>query len=604
VINPIDLNHYLSEEIRTAIEQRYYARINEQAQLEVACLDPEFLREPRSHTALFSDHGMVHVRDVAHQMVKVLEMIHGVLIAPRSRRRLAFMQDYGVIMAYLHDIGMVDFSKFGRAMHAEYASQNVFSLDFDPIFEAIWAENWGNMAWRLTNLSQQGHLPQPPRQVLREMLALSNCHSKSKVPIQVLNQPAALRQLMQGVVITDLRLLYHQQQFEELKNKLNQERDRERLTVQLAQTQATLAELQARGNNQNTEIGRYYHDFYAQSFQWLTASQPEVQKLVADVIDTLRVLRCADALRQRGTVLKTSGNYEVFIDQNSGHAIFALRYNPDELYLLEIEDPISAGEANIASSELDQTGNLRISFQRGQFATPAATQRAAYASAFMVNDIQLDVIDSFYGAANRAEKAPLKLAEAMQVFLEETDDNLDFVGAVLDNLAQINPEAANRVRAVPGLNQTSELERERYLRAPVIPWDIEKRSQILARIGQSGHQTNTIDPDLGFREVKLIQLEANDILVEAGAPAGFVYIPLGPGLKIIPLGGYAPFYVQPWMPLGATGVIRGAPRNATIEAETPVQLLMIPKTVYLRYWHHTYQQAQFVQRLQAKNRAI
>jgi hypothetical protein len=146
--NSIDLNHYLSEKIRTAVEQRYYARVNEQARLEIVSLDSEFLRDPRTHTALFSDHGLVHVRDVACQMVRVLETVHGVLIAARSSHRLAFMQGYGVIMAYLHDIGMVDFSEFGRAMHPEYASQHVFKVEFDPLLEAIWQENWGNVAWR------------------------------------------------------------------------------------------------------------------------------------------------------------------------------------------------------------------------------------------------------------------------------------------------------------------------------------------------------------------------------------------------------------------------------------------------------------------------
>ena len=132
--NSVDLNHYLSEKIRIAIEQRYYARVNEQARLEIVSLDPEFLHDPRKHTALFSDHGVVHVRDVASQMVQVLETVHGVLIPTRSNHRLAFMKGYGVIMAYLHDIGMVDFSKFGRTMHPEYASQHVFKLEFACTF--------------------------------------------------------------------------------------------------------------------------------------------------------------------------------------------------------------------------------------------------------------------------------------------------------------------------------------------------------------------------------------------------------------------------------------------------------------------------------------
>jgi hypothetical protein len=55
------------------------------------------------------------------------------------------------------------------------------------------------------------------------------------------------------------------------------------------------------------------------------------------------------------------------------------------------------------------------------------------------------------------------------------------------------------------------------------------------------------------------------------------------------------------MPLGITGVIRGAVRNATIIAEQAVQLLMMPKEVYLRYWHRTYSAEELVQRLQRVN---
>jgi carbonic anhydrase len=48
------------------------------------------------------------------------------------------------------------------------------------------------------------------------------------------------------------------------------------------------------------------------------------------------------------------------------------------------------------------------------------------------------------------------------------------------------------------------------------------------------------------------------------------------------------------MPLGVTGVIRGAGRNATIRAEQTVQLIMIPKMIYLKYWHHPYTLASFL----------
>jgi hypothetical protein len=79
-----------------------------------------------------------------------------------------------------------------------------------------------------------------------------------------------------------------------------------------------------------------------------------------------------------------------------------------------------------------------------------------------------------------------------------------------------------------------------------------------------------------------------------------VYVPLGDGLRVVPLGGYASFSVQAWMPLGNTGVIRGAIRNGTVIAERDVGALMIPKDVYLRHWHHTYTEAEILERLSAE----
>jgi hypothetical protein len=77
-------------------------------------------------------------------------------------------------------------------------------------------------------------------------------------------------------------------------------------------------------------------------------------------------------------------------------------------------------------------------------------------------------------------------------------------------------------------------------------------------------------------------------LIEAGTPPAFVYVPLGDGLKVIPLGGYQSFSVAAWMPLGYTGIIRGDIRNADVIAEKDVSLLMIPKEAYLQHWYAPY----------------
>jgi hypothetical protein len=97
-----------------------------------------------------------------------------------------------------------------------------------------------------------------------------------------------------------------------------------------------------------------------------------------------------------------------------------------------------------------------------------------------------------------------------------------------------------------------------------------------------------MDPLAAFAHVRLTHVTEGETLIESDAPSAFVYIPLSPGLEIIPLGGYRRFQVQSWMPLGTTGVIRGEKRNATVVAQQPVTLLMIPGNAYLRHWHRTH----------------
>jgi hypothetical protein len=101
-----------------------------------------------------------------------------------------------------------------------------------------------------------------------------------------------------------------------------------------------------------------------------------------------------------------------------------------------------------------------------------------------------------------------------------------------------------------------------------------------------------VNPDLdlheAFEHVKVVYLQAGETLVQSDTPSAFVYFPLGEGLRGLPLGGYGSFSVAAWMPLGNTGVIRGAARNADVVAERDLYLLVIPKDVYLRHWYAPY----------------
>jgi len=564
-----NLHNELEEWLRTWVEQRYYIRVNEQARFEMLISNADFWEEPGAHVGLFSDHGVVHVRDVARQIEQVLEIIHGLLIAARPLERFhSFMKPYGIVLAFLHDIGMADFSTFGRAMHPEFAAQAVFSPELEEFVSAIWEQDYGGLASFLQSLARGGALEQPPEIVLRELLALSMGHSKSKVPIAILNDPAALLLTAQQSVGTDLPQLYVAQQ---------------QRTSKTAPLNIT-----AFPGRQRDILTRYYTDYERDSFSWLVSPHPEMRALTDDVVDTLRALRAADALRQRGTVQKTSGGYEVFISQQTGGAIYALRLGSDRLYLLETSNEMSAGEANVAGTEIDRAGNLRISFHRGSFGSEAAFTRAAKSTAIIVKDIRADVIESFQRKPGAVLPAGMKPAEAIETWLESTDDNPSFVEVVRTTLESLEPVSSLHVSIAPSLQVTAERERNRYLAATDVDWDEDERRTLLERMAQSGCNVAAVNVRQAFRHVRIAHLEAGEILVEAGEPAAMVYVPLGGGLKVRPLGGYASFSVQAWMPLGNTGVIRGALRNGTIFAEHPVSTLMIPKAVYLRHWHATF----------------
>jgi len=100
------LNRYLPKEFRDFIEGEFYQKVTQQSQLEEIKNNVEFLKDPVRHIALYSDHGVVHVRDVAMRILEVIDRTNGLLIPKRNSDDLEFLKGYGLMLAYLHDIGM------------------------------------------------------------------------------------------------------------------------------------------------------------------------------------------------------------------------------------------------------------------------------------------------------------------------------------------------------------------------------------------------------------------------------------------------------------------------------------------------------------------
>lgn len=600
-----ELDCWLDPRIRADIEERCYAEISRLARFECLCQDSTFVEAVRAgqdHIGLYSDHGIVHARDVARQVVGVLDRVHGVLIAERPPGRLTFMKAYGVVLAYLHDIGMTDFSAYGRAMHPEFAAQAVFMPPIAAIVDDIWAADSAGLSSHLRRLADEGALDSPPDRVLREMLALCVAHSKSKAPVDLLNNRDALRQLMVEMLTTDLRRLYLVQQVRRARLRGDAEALEAAEDALLAVPPAGTvpqAEAVPPAGAGPPDLSRYYADPEAEAFRWLVSPHSAARALADDAIDTVRALRCADALRQRGTVLKTSAGYEIFVSKQTGRAVFSLQAGDSSLYLLEYPDAISAGEANIAGSELDAEGNLRFSFHRGAFDSPEAVEYAVTSAALVVEDIAQDCITSFRRPAGGAVPG-VKDAGEVHLLLEETDDSADFAARVGEAVERQVTWLRGRVRVVPSLRDTSDRERALYLASRPVNWDRETRQELLDRLGRAGQRTDHIDPEVAFREARLAELQPDDVLIDAGAPAAFVYIPMGQGLDIIPLGGYAALPARPWTPLGVTGVIRGATRNATVVAHDHLRLLVVPRGAYLRDWNRVHTPESFLAALEGQ----
>ena len=67
------LDELLGPGVRTYLEDRFWRPIEEQATLEALLDDPAFAADPGRHPAMFADHGVVHVRDVAIGLVRLLD---------------------------------------------------------------------------------------------------------------------------------------------------------------------------------------------------------------------------------------------------------------------------------------------------------------------------------------------------------------------------------------------------------------------------------------------------------------------------------------------------------------------------------------------------
>jgi hypothetical protein len=556
----------LSKDLRSILEERFWRPVEEVSTLEAVSGDGWVISTLGLHPALFADHGIVHVRDVAAGVVELAGIADGTLLPQRPADRQDFVVGLAVLIAYIHDAGMQDSTPEGRRIHALHAAQIPFSGEMDDVIAQLLACG-GSVASRIDAVKAVAPFGVPNDVVLRELTSLAVGHSKSTVPSALYADYAGFRRAMQRAILIGLD---------------DHRRDGAGIGVD--------GDLPS----QLCSNARWYVNPALEAYAWLDSPHPAHRALAEDAVDAVRLVRAADALRQRGTTLRTAAGYEVFIDVETGQAVFSLRTsNGEQLFLLRVDNPLSAGEANIRKAEVTPKGNLRISFHRGRFSSQAAASAASDATTRVVADIGADVLGAFdFRHPSHDLPAPARVAGSMRVEVERPSDEPAFAETVAAALADVDPLLWARVFVVADLENASPAERVRYLEGISIRADSDEAREICDALEAHGMRVTGMDRRKAFEDVRRVAVAEEEVLVEAGSPPAFVYIPVGCSLRIERLGGYRDVEEHSWIPIGVTGVVRRAERNSTVIAAEPGEVLMIPGELFAREWFRPYQQGE------------
>jgi hypothetical protein len=253
-------------------------------------------------------------------------------------------------------------------------------------------------------------------------------------------------------------------------------------------------------------------------------------------------------------------------------------------YLITYDDDRGAGEANIRVAFITPQGHLRVAFHRGGFASGEVARRAAVSVAGAILDIQADVIPSFGGASARGLPHPVRRIDDVRIQLERPDDHPSYADEVAHAVAELDPSLVGRLEVVASIESAPPLERARFYAAQPVDGDDLLAEEIIRQVSARGAAIDRLDRGAAFAEVCRATIRPGEMLVAAGSPPAFVYIPMEPGLVVHPGGGYAPSPLSPWVAVGTTGVIRRAERNADIVAEREVDVVMIPGERYATTW--------------------
>ena len=331
----------ISRLLRTHLEEQLWRPIEAQATLEALADDPAFLADPGHHPAIFADHGVVHVRDVAIGLLRLLDTINGVLLPERPPARQRFVETVGVATAYLHDIGMVDMTPAGRRVHALFAPTPRSAPRSTHWCSTSWRRDRSARAWTMSPLGR------PMRRRWRSSFA--SCSASASPTASRLFRPTCST-------------------IEPCSAACSSESSSEACRAPRRPPPATggraLADPVGRehgGACRSGGIVRVAHG----------PGRPQAE-LADDVVDAIQALRAADVLRQRGTVLRTSGGRDLHGRGDRARRLHAQAGGGNAAYVIIYDDERGAGEANIRG-RLRHPRVTSIAFHRG---ASAASRRA------------------------------------------------------------------------------------------------------------------------------------------------------------------------------------------------------------------------------------
>ncbi len=561
------LDDFISRQLRSLIEDRYWAVIEQVTAFERLIVDPEFRNRPDTHLGLFSDHGIGHVRDVANRILEVSRVLVPNPKGTTDVERIEFITGTAVVLAYLHDVGMG--APIPRKVHAQFAAQLPFTETFEDIVDLIVAEDSGHLRSRVSEVSRGATFDTAsPRDIIQQMLSFAACHSKSCVPASVLRSPDQLRTAMRHMCFTSLDIQF------------------ERLT------------------GTATPFGKWpMVEPPEGAFDWLIDPRPAHRLLHDDIVLAVRIVRIADALRQRGTTFRTSSGYEIAVDPRSGDAIVLLRNTPrSAVYLMGFESTLSVGEANLRSALLRNASTLFLEFHRGAFSTLAVQHKVARCCAAVIDDIQQDVLGTLDNEHARIEiQAPADdatFAKIVRTYLLERmseSDQRTALGSRIDIIG------GNQSFNVSLGNQSDDQHaylspRRELLGDPLIAEDV-----LLVKCGIVDAGANPairmIETETLLSGAMRISLKVGDILMAPGDPPAFVAFPMSDGLIVEPLGGYPSEMVAAWTVVGVPGVLRGQERNATVRALRDLDVVVVNADNYLDCWYRPYTAAELCDQL-------